>query len=304
MVFTETKATVAELRQRGSEFKQNPKGFAKEVGTEVVDQVSGAWSSSRGAYMYPLTGLYYFLNHPQLYKPIGGTLVKGAFASLAITVAMFFFTYLPQMAVLSLIVTPFLGIPAAIVLVLIESWLVINVVVKSVFLGPLQDDLFDRVLTDHGLKHLVENAPKKGNRVSAAVKKSLDRFSPAAIAQYLITLPLTFVPVVGPAIFFLINGRKMGQSFHARFFQLKGWTAEDVHAFEEPRKGAYTAFGAVALLLQLIPVVSIFFTATSTVGAALWAVDIEKKGEGKQVPAIAPATLGAAAIGGIRNTEL
>lgn len=30
------------------------------------------------------------------------------------------------------------------------------------------------------------------------------------------------------------------------------------------------------MLLQLVPIVSIFFAYTNTVGAALWAIDIEK----------------------------
>ncbi|UKZ76718.1 hypothetical protein TrVFT333_004427 [Trichoderma virens FT-333] len=40
--------------------------------------------------------------------------------------------------------------------------------------------------------------------------------------------------------------------------------------------GSYTVgFGVVATLLEMIPVVSIFFSYTNTVGAALWAADIE-----------------------------
>lgn len=35
-------------------------------------------------------------------------------------------------------------------------------------------------------------------------------------------------------------------------------------------------FGVAAVLLELIPVASIFFAFTNTVGAALWAADLEK----------------------------
>ncbi|KAJ3008972.1 hypothetical protein HKX48_008250 [Thoreauomyces humboldtii] len=286
MSVSTAKQTVAEIRQRGHEFKQDPKTFAREVATEAQSQIVEAWSSPNGAYLYPVQGLLYFVNTPALYKPIAGVLAQGALASLAITVVMFFFFFLPQMAILSLFATPFLGIPGAIVLVLLESWLVINVVMKTFFIGPLQDDLFDRVLISHGHKALVDRAPKKGNRVAMKIERSLARFSPAAIARYLLTFPLNFIPVVGPAVFFLLNGRKMGQSFHSRFFQLKGWTSEQVQHFEEPRKGAYTAFGVVALAAQLVPVVGIFFTATSTVGAALWANDILKNREDEQVPRV------------------
>lgn len=46
------------------------------------------------------------------------------------------------------------------------------------------------------------------------------------------------------------------------------------------------SFGTVSMLLQLVPIVSILFSYTNTVGAALWAVDIEKgrrPAEGKRV---------------------
>lgn len=43
------------------------------------------------------------------------------------------------------------------------------------------------------------------------------------------------------------------------------------------RKPEYLAFGSVAMLLGLVPGISILFSYTSTVGAALWALDIERK---------------------------
>ena len=38
----------------------------------------------------------------------------------------------------------------------------------------------------------------------------------------------------------------------------------------------WCSFGVAAVLLELIPVASIFFAFTNTVGAALWAADLEK----------------------------
>ncbi|KAK4175698.1 hypothetical protein QBC36DRAFT_291251 [Triangularia setosa] len=38
-----------------------------------------------------------------------------------------------------------------------------------------------------------------------------------------------------------------------------------------------TSFGTAATLLEMIPVASIVFSFTNTVGAALWAADIEAK---------------------------
>ncbi len=39
----------------------------------------------------------------------------------------------------------------------------------------------------------------------------------------------------------------------------------------------YVRFGMSAVLLEMIPFAGLIFTFTNTVGAALWAADIEKK---------------------------
>lgn len=44
----------------------------------------------------------------------------------------------------------------------------------------------------------------------------------------------------------------------------------------EKRKGAYTGFGVVGVLLEMVPIAGILFAFTNNVGAALWAADLEK----------------------------
>jgi len=44
--------------------------------------------------------------------------------------------------------------------------------------------------------------------------------------------------------------------------------------------GFFFSFGVASVLLELVPVVSILFSFTNTVGAALWAADIEKGSAG------------------------
>jgi len=39
------------------------------------------------------------------------------------------------------------------------------------------------------------------------------------------------------------------------------------------------SFGTVAMALNIIPIVSVVFTLTTAVGAALWASDLENKGK-------------------------
>jgi hypothetical protein len=74
------------------------------------------------------------------------------------------------------------------------------------------------------------------------------------------------------------SGRKQGPTYHSRYFQLKNYSASQRDAFVERNKPKYIAFGTAATLLQLIPGASILFMYTNTVGAALWAAELERKG--------------------------
>lgn len=49
------------------------------------------------------------------------------------------------------------------------------------------------------------------------------------------------------------------------------------HAHHDNRMSDIFRFGTIALILQLIPPLSMFFLMTTAAGAALWAVDLERK---------------------------
>jgi uncharacterized protein involved in cysteine biosynthesis len=53
------------------------------------------------------------------------------------------------------------------------------------------------------------------------------------------------------------TGYKAGPSYHARYFQLKGFDKAHREAFVDSRRGQYTAFGTVAMVFNLVPVVNI-----------------------------------------------
>jgi hypothetical protein len=109
------------------------------------------------------------------------------------------------------------------------------------------------------------------------IKKPFARFTPKALIRYFMYLPLNLIPVVGTVIFVILQGKRFGPQAHARYFQLKQMSKHQREEFVEKRKAAYTSFGVPAVLLELIPFVGIFFAFTNTVGAALWASDIEKQ---------------------------
>lgn len=77
-------------------------------------------------------------------------------------------------------------------------------------------------------------------KLGKMLKKPFARFTPKAIIQYLMYLPLNFIPVVGTIMFVVLRGRKAGPAAHARYFQLKGMNSRQKEDFVEQRQPAYT----------------------------------------------------------------
>lgn len=205
---------------------------------------------------------------------------------LGVTVFMFAFTYLPQLAVLLFTSGP-LAVVSTVFLVLSESSTLTMVLSKALLIEDSLIDTFDGTLVAQGHTALVEKdrqVKKSGygdaiSRLGKLASKPFQKFTPSSMIRYLITLPLNFIPVVGTAIFITLQGRKTGPALHARYFQLKGMSGPQKERFVDSRKAAYTAFGVPAVLLEMIPLAGILFAFTNTCGAALMAADFETKGE-------------------------
>src|SRR5438046_2896425 len=100
---------------------------------------------------------------------------------------------------------------------------------------------------------------KSGNdpmeQLGRLFKKQFAKFSPKAIIRYLMYLPLNFIPIVGTVLFIILQGApntpyyrdilifvlgsEAGPNFHARYFQLKGWTSSQKDGFVQKHAGAY-----------------------------------------------------------------
>lgn len=90
------------------------------------------------AWTYPILGITYLGTHPSLYKAITPVIVKAVATSTGITAALFFFTYLPQVAFCALFSGPFAFVTAA-VMVLSEAYVLVSIVSKAFFLSNAQD---------------------------------------------------------------------------------------------------------------------------------------------------------------------
>ena len=146
-------------------------------------------------------------------------------------------------------------------------------------------DVFDSVLINEGLGDLVAQGrilkPEGENPVKQLGKPTMSAvyspFSFRQIIEFIIFLPFNLIPVVGTPVFLILTGYRAGPLQQWRYFKLLKWTKKERNAFLSKRKLRYTWFGTVALLLQLVPVLSMLFLLTTAAGSALWVVKLEKQ---------------------------
>ena len=171
---------------------------------------------------------------------------------LAVTIFMFGVTYVPQFAILVFTSGPIAAL-TTILLVLSESSTVTMVLSKALLIEDSLIDTFDGTLVARGAPQLVEKerqVKRSGDaiaRLGKLVSKPFAKFTPAAMVRYFMYLPLNFIPVVGTAIFVMLQGKKYGPNLHSRYFQLKGMSTTQKEKYVEERQGAYTGYAVVHL---------------------------------------------------------
>lgn len=96
-------------------------------------------------------------------------------------------------------------------------------------------------------------------KLGKIAKKPFEKFTPKAIIRYFIYLPLNFIPLVGTAIFLTLQGmtllclvgrwaltsdtgKRVGESAHNRYFQLKKWSNSTKEAWIREHQAAYTRY--------------------------------------------------------------
>ncbi|GAA5975027.1 hypothetical protein JCM5350_004552 [Sporobolomyces pararoseus] len=246
----------------------------------------GAAAVQSTAYLYPLKGFFYILQHPKLAQSLTPLLMRTLGISSITVLSMFVFTYFPQVALFSVFSGP-LAFAVAVPVVLAESYFILTLILRSLISPQLNSRIFDAILIQRGHTSLVSqgrsiNRNRSGGAVTLGKEllKPVKKLSAEGLVRYLITLPLNLIPGVGTAVFLALNGIKAGPAAHERYFELKKFSTSQRKQFVEKRRGAYTAFGATSLLLNLIPLLGPFFSFTSCAGAALWAADLEDQEKG------------------------
>jgi len=237
----------------------------------------------RATWLHPLRGIYYFIRNPFLWALFRGRLFPIALLSVFVYTLLFVFTYLPQVAFLAI----FQGKGAffnGAFLVLGEGAVVVALLFEAFFVDETLVDIFDSVLLKEGHEALVskwrvlhanEQNPVKmlGRPTTSAVYAP---FSLRQIVEFIVLLPLNFIPVAGVPLFLVLTGYRAGPFHHWRYFQLLDMTKKERKEYIKKRQLSYTAFGTVALLLQLVPLLSMLFLLTTAAGSAIWASEIER----------------------------
>jgi len=238
------------------------------------------------AYWYPFKGVYFCLTHRFLWPLLRARFIPCLLISIVVLPLLFIFTYLPQVAFLAI----FQGHLAwfnAVFLVLGEGAVIIALLFEAFFVDETLVKIFDAVLIHEGFAELVSHRrviiadgadPVK--QLGPPTKSAIySPFSFRLTLEFILFLPLAFIPLAGGPLYCLALGRRAGPFQHWRYFKLLGMSAKERAAFIKKRSWKYTWFGMVALLLQLIPVFSMLFLLTTAAGAAMWAADLERKAE-------------------------
>ena len=170
-------------------------------------------------------------------------------------------------------------------LVLGEGAAIVALLFEAFFVDQTQVDVFDAVSINEGHVDLIAPSRIINPHGSNPVKRLGKPFTTAVyspfsfrqILEFIIFLPLNLIPVAGVPMFLIITGYRAGPFHHWRYFQLMDYTKIERKAFVKKRQLKYTWFGTIALLLQLIPVLSMLFLLTTAAGSALWVANLEEK---------------------------
>jgi hypothetical protein len=174
-----------------------------------------------------IQGIFYFLGHRTLWKPLLSKLAPTMSLSIAVIAGMFTFAYLPQLAVLVFVNGPLAAFTTAL-LTLSESSTLITILSKTFLIQDALVDTFDGVLVARRQTALLAEGRhlKSGNfndpiaKLGKLIKSPFEKFTPKALIRYIIYLPLNLIPVVGTVAFVIIQGRTRGYSVHNR---VSGW---------------------------------------------------------------------------------
>ncbi|KAK4223088.1 hypothetical protein QBC38DRAFT_488483 [Podospora fimiseda] len=238
--------------------------------------------------MYPITGIWYFLQHREFWPIFVAWLLPLVLITTVVYGLLFAFAWLPQYLFLA-ILFKFQGKAGAAInatfLVLGEGMVVIQAIFEACCADQDRVKIFDAVLINHGFIDLIAphrvlypDAPNSVKRLGKPITRAeYNPWSFTQIFEMIVCLPLNLVPVIGTPAFIMITGARMGKLSHYRWYTLRGIPKKEMKKDLHNRSWEYLWFGTVAMLLELVPFLNFLFLLTSAAGAAIWASELEKR---------------------------
>lgn len=230
---------------------------------------------------YPIRGITYFLSTPSLWPRV----ILPFIVLVLITIALFIlaFAYLFPLQVDFFIRhswSSWLAKFVAWVLTLLEAAL--GSLVAFLALMPLWEDaLFDAVLRSRKLGYIIDAAHGDYrtclNGVLGSIYIILFQSVVLLVFQVVslvVLLPLHVVPVAGTFVYCYLNGWVMAFSKRIHYdVELCKMSVNQSRRYAWKNRTHYCEFGAVAVFLEMTPVLNLLFLWTNIVGAALWVAD-------------------------------
>lgn len=194
-------------------------------------------------------GLFFFATHSYLWPMLKARLLPAVLLSVFVYLNLFFWTYLPQVAFLSVFHKGGSAWVNGTFLVLGEGAAIVALLFEAFLVDETQVDIFDAVMVHRGYEDLVRqhrpvgeeslNNPvqRLGKPIKAAVYAP---FSFRQIAEFVLLLPLNFVPYAGVPLFLFLTGYRAGPFQHWRYFQLLSFDRRQREAHVQKRRWQYT----------------------------------------------------------------
>ena len=208
-------------------------------------------------------GIWYFCANREYWPLWGRRLIPLTVTSIVILGVLFTFTYLPQVGFLAIFqghlawfnaVFLVLGEAQVAIALLFEALLVdetlvnvfdvsykdSNISAKLITLQAtlIREGLIELVSPQRILDHDAPNTVKMlGKPTSSAVYSP---FSFRQIAEFILFLPLNFIPLVGTPAFLVLTGARAGPLHHWRYFKLRGLMKKERNSEIRTRRWKYT----------------------------------------------------------------
>ncbi|KAI9470465.1 hypothetical protein BDB00DRAFT_862580 [Zychaea mexicana] len=236
-------------------------------------------------YTYPISGIVYFIAHPQLWlKVLCPFLLTLIFGIISLVLSFVFLLPLQANALIEAGCPNWLAWIVSVIFVLLES-AIFDVIFFAILIPFFQDALFDATLKARGMSRMFETRVQVNGMLLCCrgVSSGLALVWFLVLAQivvWILTAPLHLIPVVGTVIACYINGWPACWGQHIHYdIEFRGFSVSESRRYAWQNRGAYCSFGVVAVALELVPIFNLLFMWTNVVAAALWVADKYEKNE-------------------------